>query len=464
MTVSSGDTVSPARVLFVASRPDIAGGEVYLLDVFRHLDPLRFVPIVAVPQAGRFSDCLVKLGIETLVLDVDYGWLRPPVQWSGFLVGFDQRVRRLVEFIRDHGIGLVHTNSNQVWEGAVAARLAGVHHVHVVHIPFQPDLPLYQRMPIDRATFARWVDELSSAIVAVAEPVAVSLCPPAAREKVEVIHNGVDLAAYRSARSAADGRIRQSLNIPADAPLITGIGRLHPDKGFDCFVAAAALVLQQAPDAYFLIAGAADSAEFERQLRQQIAACGLQGRVLLLGQRSDVAAILAESDVFLLTSLSEGGPYVLIEAVATGCACVASRCGGFVDQVIRDGEGGLLYAAHDHQAAAGHVLACLKDRALAARFVAAAQSVVFSGEFEVRTSVAKLGHLYQRVLSLPPPAAGSPTISLLMQMMQALGSLGQDVADLRERMKRTERAADLVLENPLSALWRRLRRGGGRHA
>ena len=104
----------------------------------------------------------------------------------------------------------------------------------------------------------------------------------------------------------------------------------------------------------------------------------------------------------------------------------------------------------------------LKDSVLAARFVVAAQAVVFSGEFEVRNSVAMLGQVYQRVLAQPAPPAGSPSISLLMQMTQAIGSLGQEIAGLKERMKRVERAASLVLDNPLTALARRLRRRDGR--
>jgi glycosyltransferase involved in cell wall biosynthesis len=240
MTTLSART--PQRVLFIASRPGIAGGEVYLLDVFRHLDPARFLPIVAVPAAGAFSEKLAQLGIETFVLNVDYGWLQPPQAWYPFLTGFETRVRRLVDFMQRRGVALVHTNSNQVFEGAVAARLAGLHHVHVVHIPFQSHLQIYRRLPIDGATFAAWVGALSSAVVAVAEPVAASLCPPLLREQVVVIHNGIDLAPYRMARASADGHIRRELGIPPQAPLVAGVGRLHPDKGFDSFIDAAAAV------------------------------------------------------------------------------------------------------------------------------------------------------------------------------------------------------------------------------
>lgn len=448
-------------LLFIASRASIGGGEVYLFDVLAHLDRSRFTPIVAVPQPGPLSERLAALGIETLVLDAEYGWLQPPEAWYRFLRGYEGRVRRIAEFIVDRKIDLVHTNSNQVFEGAVAARLAGVHHVHVVHIPFQSNLPIYQRLPIGATSFAGWVDELSSAIVAVAEPVAASLCPPASRDKVHVIHNGLNLDRYRGARAAASGRIRRELGIPTDAPLVTGVGRLHPDKGFENFIDAAAQVAASLPGSRFVIAGGADSAEHQQALQARIRAQGLDGVVQLAGFRHDIPELLAESDVFLLTSLSEGGPYVLIEAMACGCGVVASRCGGFVEHVVRPGQTGLLCEPGDSHGAAQAVLSLLADRVGMARQVQAAQAIVFDGEFDVRVSVARLAQVYEQVLAAPAPAAGSAGLTLLLQLMRELGSLGSELTDLKERMKRVERAADLVLDNPVSALARRLVRGGG---
>lgn len=220
----------PQAILFIASRSTIGGGEVNLLDVLQWLDRARFTPLVALPQPGPFHKKLADLGVETFTLGVDYGWLKPPEPWYGFLTGYGPRVRRLVAFIQRRGVALVHTNSNQLFEGAVAARLAGVHHVHVVHIPFPVHLPIWQRVPIEAATFASWVDELSSAIVAVAEPVAESFSPPADRGKIRVIHNGLNLDRYRDSRAAGDGRVRRELGIPEGAVLVTGVGRLHPDK------------------------------------------------------------------------------------------------------------------------------------------------------------------------------------------------------------------------------------------
>jgi len=461
MTADAAALYRPQTILFVASRASIGGGEVYLFDVLSHLDRSRFTPIVAIPKLGPLGERLAALGVETLVLDAEYGWLKPPQAWYEFLSGYEHRVRHIVDFIVERKIDLVHTNSNQVFEGAVAARLAGVHHVHVVHIPFQAHLPIYQRMPVGATSFARWVDELSSAIVAVAEPVAASLCPPARRDKVHVIHNGLDLDRYRGARAAATGRIRRELGIPADAPLVTGVGRLHPDKGFEHFIDAAAQVAAALPGSRFVIAGGADSAEHEQALKARILAQGLEGVVQLLGFRHDVLELLAESDVFLLTSHSEGGPYVLIEAVATGCGVVATRCGGFVEHVVRPGQTGLLCEPGDSNGAAQAVLVLLRDRPAMARQVQAAQAIVFAGEFDVRVSVGRLVQVYEQVLATQAPAAGSAGLTLLLQMTHELGTLGSELTDLKERMKRVERAADLVLDNPVSALARRLVRGSG---
>lgn len=442
------------NILYIASRKDIAGGEIYLLDVFRHLDAARFKPIVVVPGEGAFSKKLASLGIDYFVSEANYGWLRPPVPWYQFLEGLPGRVRRLAREMTSRSIDLVHTNSNQILEGALAARLLGTHHVHVVHIPYQEHLPVFERFPLAPASFAQLMGDLSTRMVAVAEPVALSISPPVPREKIRVIHNGLDLEAYAGARDRADGTVRAELGIPAHAPLVAGVGRLHPDKGFEHFVEAAGIVIESVPDAHFVIAGAGDSPDYEKTLRKRIDALDLAGRIHLTGFRTDVPRILAECDIFALTSRSEGGPYVLIEAMACGCACVASRCGGFVEYVIRHGQSGYLTDYGDAAGLASHLIELLGDAELRKRFVESANAVVFSGEFEARNSVAKLMAVYDEALALPTPLPGAYPVDLLLQAAHEIGHLGMRLTSLEERMKKTESAARLVLDNPLMRLFR----------
>jgi len=449
-------------ILIIASRADIAGGEIYLLDVFRHLDRTRFTPIVVVPGEGAFSEKLASLGIEYFVSEVDYGWFKPPMPWYRFLEGLPDRVRRLAREMASRNIDLVHTNSNMILEGVLAARLAGRHHIHVVHIPYQENLPLFERFPLAPASFAQLIGELSTRIIAVAEPVARSISPPVPIEKIRVIHNGLDLDAYVSARDRADGGFRAELGIPSHSPLVVGVGRLHPDKGFEYFVEAASTVLKAVPDTHFVIAGAGDSPGYEKSLRTRIDTLDLAGHMHMTGFRTDIPRILAESEVFALTSRSEGGPYVLIEAMASGCACVASRCGGFVEYVINPGQSGYLVDYGDAAGLASYMIELLGDAGLRRRFVESANAVVFSGEFEARNSVAKLMAVYNEALALPTPLPGSYPVDLLLQAATEIGHLGMHLTHLEERVKKTEHAAELLLDNPFMRLMRRvLKRQGG---
>jgi len=441
-------------ILYIASRSDIAGGEVYLLDVFRHLDRSRFTPVVVVPGEGAFKTRLDDLGIRCLVVKVDYGWLKPPTPWYKFLSGMPERVRRLIEIICSENIELVHTNSNMILEGALAAKLAGVRHVLAVHIPFQDNLPIYQRVPIQPATFAQLVGDLSSRLIAVAEPVAASLSPPVPREKIRVIHNGLELQKYVKAVNSADGSIRRELGITPDTPLIAGVGRINPDKGFEYFVEAAAKSRQSMPEAHFVIAGAGDSPEYERGLHARIEQLGLSNHMHLLGFRTDVPHILAEADVFVLTSRTEGGPYVLIEAMACGCACIASRCGGFVEYVIRHGETGYLVDYGDAAGTANLMLELLRDADKRARIAEAGKALAFSGEFDVRNSTGKLMQVYEETLDDPPPTLGSYAVDLFLQTTAEIGYLGGKVTDMEARLKKAERAAQLLLDNPLARITR----------
>ncbi len=444
-------------ILYIASRSDIAGGEIYLRDVFQYIDRSRFRPLVVLPGDGAFRALLDQMGIAWVIQEVDYGWLKPPMPWYSFLAGLPQRVRNLVRLIEEQKVGIVHTNSNQILEGALAAKLAGVHHLSVVHIPFQVNLPIYQRFPLNPYSFAELIGALSTQVIAVAEPVARLLSPPLPREKIRVIHNGIDLERFQDLGQLQEPSLRQTLGIPEDAPLIAGVGRLHPDKGFEYFVEAAGKVAREIPEAHFAIVGSSDSPGYEARLKAQVEALGIKRRLHFLGFRQDVPNILAQADVFLLTSRAEGGPYVLIEAMACGCACVASRCGGFVEHVIHPGQTGFLVEYGDPESTAEAVLELLRHPELKRQITRQARELILAGgEFEVRNSVQKLMGVYAEVLSSSPPSRGSYAVDLLLQGATEIGYLGHKLTAMEERLKKAERAASLLLDNPLARVIRSL--------
>jgi len=137
------------------------------------------------------------------------------------------------------------------------------------------------------------------------------------------------------------------------------VARLHPQKDHDCLLRAIAAVVDELPTVRVLLVG--DGA-LKDQLVGRITTLGLGTQVKLLGERRDVAAILALSDLFVLSSRWEGMPNAILEAMAAGLPVLATRVDGTVD-VVRDGETGVLVPPGDDRALAAALLALGRDPA-----------------------------------------------------------------------------------------------------
>jgi glycosyltransferase involved in cell wall biosynthesis len=177
-------------------------------------------------------------------------------------------------------------------------------------------------------------------------------------------------------------------------PLIGFVGRLTAIKNPALFVEAARHVLDQVPDAHFILVG---DGELRSQVERQIAELGLAARVHLVGWRRDMPAVYAALDVLALTSLNEGTPVTAIEALAAGVPVVATAVGGVAD-IVRDGQTGLLAAVPDASALAALIadLLALPERG---------QGLAQNGQRDVLARfgrdrlIADMDCLYQAVLA-----------------------------------------------------------------
>ena len=447
-------------ILIIASRADIAGGENYLLSCFRYLDRSRYHPIVWLPGDGAFRAALEKAGVEYVIEPVDYGWLKPPRPWYEFLSGLPGRVRRIADLIREREIQIVHTNSNMILEGALAAKLTGVQHLFLAHIDFQSNLPVYQRLPLDAASFARLMDDLSAGILAVSGYVRDTLCPPLPRERVTVVYNGLEMARYDTALATRDSSLRQSLGLADDAVIVVAAGRVTEDKGFDLLIEAAGQLCPVHPKTVFLLCGATESPDYQSALLQRIEQLGLEDHVHLLGRRDDLPTVMVQSDVFVLPSRREGHPYVLLEAMACNLPAVATRCGG-VDETVVEGETGFVVPIGSAHALEERLSLLVADAELRTRMGESAARRVRE-HFTAAQTAQGLFDMYEHLLAQPAPIAGSYSVDLLLQATEEYGYLGERLTALEERVKKTEHAAELLLDNPFMRLMRRvLKRQGG---
>jgi glycosyltransferase involved in cell wall biosynthesis len=152
---------------------------------------------------------------------------------------------------------------------------------------------------------------------------------------------------------------RTQFDTPENAPLILGLGRLHPNKGFDTLIRA----LAQVPDAYLWIAG---EGALRHELQSLAEEEGVSARLRLLGWRRDVADLFATCDVFCASSRHEPLGNMVIEAWAHRRPVVAQASQGPV-QLITQGESGLLSPLEDAGALAGDLREVINNPALGAK-------------------------------------------------------------------------------------------------
>jgi glycosyltransferase involved in cell wall biosynthesis len=143
--------------------------------------------------------------------------------------------------------------------------------------------------------------------------------------RIGVLRNGVDFGDQARASPARIRERRAALGVAETAPLIGGVFRLFPEKRPMLWVDAAAEIARRNPQARFVIWG---QGVLEAELRRHIDSCSLGDRLTLAGVTEDVLSALSALDVFMLTSLKEGTPNVVLEAQWVGTPVVAVEAGG----------------------------------------------------------------------------------------------------------------------------------------
>jgi glycosyltransferase involved in cell wall biosynthesis len=188
------------------------------------------------------------------------------------------------------------------------------------------------------------------------------------------------------------GRLRAELGISGDALVIVTVAVLRPPKGVDKLIAAMTEVLRSVPSARLLIVG--DGSERQR-LEQQTRDAGISHAVVFAGFRDDVFDLLKASDVFVLPTLFDALPTVVIEAMFASLPIIASRVGGLPD-MLDDGVEGELVPPGDVQALATSILKMLKEserrEAAGAAALRRAQTC-----YSLPSQVRKLADLYDDV-------------------------------------------------------------------
>lgn len=214
-----------------------------------------------------------------------------------------------------------------------------------------------------------------------------------------VIENAIDTQQYARRQSTADAKAR--LGFTAGRTLIGAVGRLADEKNFAGLIRAVARLIDGGLDIELAIIGEGKQRE---ELECLIAALNCRDRIRLLGYRTDTVDLYQAMDVFVLSSLREGLPNVLLEAMALQVPVVATRIAG-VPRLVRDEANGLLVEPGDAGQLAEAVSRLFKDCDLRRRLgTAGRRTIEESYSFDAR--MAKVRAVYRELLTGQPHAAG----------------------------------------------------------
>lgn len=317
------------RVFHMIDGLTFGGAETLLRDLAAGLETHGYQITVGYSTPGPFVSELKNKGLN-LVHFPRLGLIDP------FMM------MRLVQYMRKNQPQVFHAHLfKSDFHGRLAARLAGV--PVVVSTLHNNDVwannwimgHLYGSTSI-------WVDRL----IAVSEEVKTFHIQKTgvSPEKVIVIENAVDVQAFTGHEEAAK-RIRAEFGISLDAPVFGIVGRLKPQKNIPMFLQAAVGILHEIPNARFLIVG---DGPLLNDLKLKAQDIGLFPSVIFTGMRNDIPAILRSLDVLVLSSLWEGLPVILLEAMASSLPSVVTSVDGVVG-VAEPDVTALLVPSGDHR-------------------------------------------------------------------------------------------------------------------
>ena len=367
--------VAKIKLVQVSHGMGTGGLERVIVTLCRGIDRDRFEPeVVTLKYLGPLADELADIGIRVRLVNSVEGR-------ADYVAPF-----RVARALRELRADVVHTHNTQPFlEGGLGAVLARTPTlVHTDHARLYPDKFRYIAAERMMAHFAyRVVGVSDETTQALAHHHRIS------PRKLCTIPNGIDGKPFEI---SIDQRAkRRELGIEGDGPVFGTIGRLVPQKGIDRLLHSMKLVVERRPDATLVLAGTGNK---EDELKALAMTLGIADRVRFLGLRRDVAELLKVFDVYVLSSVWEGLPIALLEALAASCPIVSTAVGG-VPTVVTPGVNGELVPAGDAPALANALVELLGDSERLAAYRRGARRM-FVERFTIEHMVSAYEKLYTR--------------------------------------------------------------------
>jgi glycosyltransferase involved in cell wall biosynthesis len=370
----------PVRIAFILHVMQVAGAEVLVAEIIRRLGARIAPTVICLDGVGQLGERMRAEGVTVVSLD------RRP--------GLDLGVaRRMAHELRTRRIQVVHAHQyTPFFYAALGSWLVRPRPLMIFteHGRHYPDVVSAKRRLVNRLLLARRADVINAVCAFSAR--ALADLDGFDRRPIAVIENGIDIPVDAPQPPLTERRA--ALGLPATRRHVICVARFHPVKDHEMLLRAFARVAGQVPDVDLLLAG---DGPLRPQLEAQIASLGIGGRVRLLGVRRDVPQLLAASDVFTLTSVSEAASLTLLEAMAARRPVVVTDVGGN-PEIVRQGIEGRLVPRGDADATAAALVSLLADPQRAVAMGEAGYQRVVE-RYQLADTVRRYDEIYARAAS-----------------------------------------------------------------
>jgi len=296
-----------------------------------------------------------------------------------------KRIRAMTEYLRQGKFDVAHAfGGNATITGSIAAKCAGTK-------PFFGGFRVEYRCNRSIRLAHKMVDRLLDGWIVNSKGIVDSMVKTVGinERKFFVVHNGIVPQTFCSQLSKQAAKAKFAVS--QDEFTVTEIANLHHQKNHQMFLRMAGKVLQNRKDTKFLLAG---DGPLKNTLQNQALSMGIAEYISFLGQRTDIADVLAATDIAVLTSNYEGFPNALIEPMCVGIPVVSTAYAG-VDEVIADGDNGFVVARDNHEQMGAKVLQLLDNPELREKIGQSAKKMV-SEKLSAELMAKKLLRIYQQ--------------------------------------------------------------------
>lgn len=379
----------PIPVIHLITRLIVGGAQENTLYTAALLDPVRYeVRVISGAQTGREGSLIAEARQNGILVTILPELVRQISPLKDLLA-----LIKLYQQLRREPCQVLHTHSSKAGIlGRLAAHLARTPVIiHTVHgWSFHDYMSPWLRQTY--ILLERWMARYSQALVAVSQKdIDKGLQAGIGRpEQYHLIRSAIPIAQF-DASLFDRSKLRQALGIPEQAVVVGFVGRFSPQKNPLDWVRVAKQVSQNKNNVFFLMVG---DGPMRTQVEEQLKRAGISDRTVLTGLRRDIPALLTCMDIFVHTSLWEGLPRAILQALCMGLPVLAYAADG-VQEIIQNGESGYLFQPGEISEMA-EVCVTLMDHPELSKALGQRGRERVIQEFDLKSMIAEISALYNQ--------------------------------------------------------------------